>query len=159
MRNKNQLQSGIKPPRELMLFIWPFIATLLYTLPEFLATTTKKLALQFDGYDNVVHFGILSKILSCESFIDKCQHDSKSPLDSYPQSWHSFFASFSQHYEQKPSELLSLYVLYKASSFLLSLILLSYAIVTIEERRRSDATRFRFISKCLIYIMKFLLRW
>ena len=46
----------------------PVIATLLYSIPELFSNQVTKVALFLDGYDNVVHYGVFSKVLSCGSF-------------------------------------------------------------------------------------------
>ena len=132
----------------------PVIATLLYSIPELFSNQVTKVALFLDGYDNVVHYGVFSKVLSCGSFSIDCPKGSgSSPLDSYPQVWHTFFASLSINLDQSTDQLFTLFTFYKAFSLLFSVIILRQSLMLYKEISKMSSTKLNFFENILVYIL------
>jgi hypothetical protein len=132
--------------------IGPLIATMLLIAPEVVSTAAEKLALQFDGYDNVVHYGVISKVIACDGLVTQCPGGTPTPLDSYPQNWHSLFGSFFMNYGDTVPHMMTLYVFAKVFTLFLSFGLVKYALRNHGFEEIARNSKFGILGKCLVYI-------
>ena len=84
--------------------------SLLSIFPFLNGQPVRKLSTLYDGYDHVVHFEGLANAIECGYNVKFCNEKGvSSPLDLYPQGWHSFFGSLVLKGEHSLSENLMIY--------------------------------------------------